>query len=538
MQQVMTDDPAEFFAPTSSDAIDALLGKYAYARKHIEAVGEFMNGPDMLAAASYFFDAQRDRFGRFVSSPGDIFETAPALAALDATYWQQALNLTDVMDYMPAAKRQAWFDQIKAHETPPFEEQTVRATLSSLLSQRMDFLSEMVEGIFRGLSGEHVTNRPEGFSKRMIIHHVVNGYFRTTERNAELIHDLRCVVAKFMHRDQPHHNATRHAIQQMTYTPGEWHWLDGCALRCRVYKKGTAHLEVHPDIAWRLNQILAHRHPHAIPSQHRQPPKKSKPSKVFNLLHKPLPFAVLKQIDAGRYWGRAQGSHKANTLHLGMEWSRSDKHLKRAVTEVLESIGGVASDCAFQFDYDAEPVINEILTSGMVPDHKSHQFYPTPERLGRIAIELAEIEPHHRCLEPSAGTGALAALIEPRRHNGYDRILCVEVSRLHAGILTAKGFECVVQSDFLEWAPGYDGEAFDRVIMNPPFSEGRWQAHTTAAAQLLTPGGQLVAILPATAANSFTLPSAHCEWHGPYTNEFAGTGVSVVILKATCKDKK
>jgi hypothetical protein len=24
-----------------------------------------------------------------------------------------------------------------------------------------------------------------------------------------------------------------------------------------------------------------------------------------------------------------------------------------------------------------------------------------------------------------------------------------------------------------------------------------------------------------------------CEWHGPYPNEFAGTSVSVVILKAS-----
>lgn len=62
----------------------------------------------------------------------------------------------------------------------------------------------------------------------------------------------------------------------------------------RAYLKGTAHLEVHPEMAWRLNMILANLYPMAIPPQFRQKPKRA--PKDFVLMDNPLPFAVLSQL--------------------------------------------------------------------------------------------------------------------------------------------------------------------------------------------------------------------------------------------------
>jgi hypothetical protein len=114
-----------------------------------------------------------------------------------------------------------------------------------------------------------------------------------------------------------------------------------------------------------------------------------------------------------------------------------------------------------------------------------------------------------------------------------ERTTCVEISGLHCKVLEGKGHR-VVWSDFLPWAEGRAGEgkAFDRIVMNPPFSEGRWRAHTEQAAGLLAAGGRLVAVLPASAKGSGILPGFDCRWHGPYDNEFAGTSVSVVLLAA------
>ena len=102
---------------------------------------------------------------------------------------------------------------------------------------------------------------------------------------------------------------------------------------------------------------------------------------------------------------------------------------------------------------------------------------------------------------------------------------------MHASILTAQGFY-TVQDDFLTWAVQPGHPMFDRIVMNPPFSEGRWTAHVEAAAVMVNPGGRLVAILPTSAKNSGVLKGWAKQWHGPFDNEFAGTSVSVVMLVA------
>jgi hypothetical protein len=40
----------------------------------------------------------------------------------------------------------------------------------------------------------------------------------------------------------------------------------------------------------------------------------------------------------------------------------------------------------------------------------------------------------------------------------------------------------------------------------------------------------IAAILPESARRSLDLPGISMTWSGPYANEFAGTGVSVVML--------
>lgn len=504
-----------FFAPSNSDAVDFLFSQYRAERANIEAVNDFLTGPEMLGAIDYFLRGNRQQHDRYVPDAKAVFNIAMARKALDASYWNRALRLTDVRDYMPDARRREFDRQIEKMETPEFTEETVRATLQTLLAQRLDFLSEMVDGIFRGLSGEHVTNRPEGFSKRMIIDWVFGAY-GTCDRKSGLIHDLRCVVAKFMGRDTPYYSATRQALEHFRNgeQTGRWHWMDGCAFRIRVYKKGTAHMEIHPHIAYRLNQILAHRYPHAIPAQHQTKPKTVR-LKEFDLLQQPLPFAVLKEIAAGRYSGKCWTA--------SYDWRDGvDKHTRRRVLDVLSAIGGAVEGDVVRFDYDAREVIGDVLASGIIPDAQSHQFYPTPDHLAQQAVAWAEVGPDDICLEPSAGQGAIAT------HLPAERTLCVEVSALNAKVLEAKKLS-VQQADFLEIAPTLSA---DVVVCNPPFSQGRAKAHVLAAAKCLRPGGRLVAIVPASMSGKIVIPGMRCEWSQVYDNEFAGTSISVVMLKA------
>lgn len=542
----LIDDASEFFAPMASDLIDGLLGQYNVARRNIEAMATAVSDPQHASVLHYFIsgNVEEQRYS-IPSTVETLFKLDGAVGQLNGDFWNRALRLTDVIDYMPQKRREEWHEQIRnplgrkknkhSQEAelpalPDFEEDTVRGTLSGLLASRHKFLAERVDGIFRALSRTHVTNRPEGFSKRMIIAGV-HSYGTSGQ-----INDLRCVIAKFMGRDEPKHGATDPVIKAAGRHNGEWMAIDGNSLRIRVYGGvGTAHLEVHPEMSWRLNAILASLYPAAIPSQFREKPKSRKKVKDFELFDKPLPHAVIAMLAnmRGGYRSVTDGWKEGRVTISNsrmFDYGEQDKALRQQAEKVLEAIGavwvpGVAKEFLghWLFDYEPSQVLDQIVCSGCIPDHKSHQFYPTPEAVALAAIELADIQPGHVCLEPSAGQGGLADLMP----KGLTQ--CVEISDLHCKVLEAKGHN-VHCADFLKLPAN---GPFDRIVMNPPYSENRWQAHTEHAATMLKVDGRLVAILPASAKGKDVLPGFELEWSKVYSNEFAGTSVSVVIMAAT-----
>lgn len=503
----------EFFAPAVADLVESVVAQYRQELDGIDSVCQFLHGDGMAALVPYFLRGNRPAHERYAPTVDVLFGREGAVAALNAHYWQRVMGMTDVLDWMPAKRREEWFAQIEGLTTPPFEDQTVRDTLRDLLAMRGTFLAEKVDGIFRALSRSHVTNQPEGFSKRMILTGVTNNWGSYSRAQTGHVNDLRAVIAKFMGRDEPDWSATNRVVEiARQYHRGEWLDLDGGALRMRCYLNGNAHLEVHPDIAWRLNKVLASLYPAAIPSRFRTAPPKA--SRAHTLMERPLPFAVLNELGQ-----MARGADAIRAIGVRVD----DKHVRAEVCGVLEAIGGVraagAPSIRYEFDYDAAPIIRSIVISGRIPDAKSHQYYPTPPDLAARVVELAEIGDGDQCLEPSAGAGALAELL-PR-----DRTTCVEVSQIHAAVLRQKGF-AVTGGDFLAWKPS---DRFDRIVMNPPFSQGRWQAHLESAAALLAPGGRLVAVLPAS-AHGKAVPGLSVSYDGPHHNQFAGTSVSVTIL--------
>lgn len=525
----------EFFAPASTDMVDAVIARYREELAKIESVCHFLHGDGLGSVVHYFMDGNRDSRDRFTLSVDKLFSRDGAVAALNAYYWSHIMQMTDVLDCMPAKRREEWFDHIQKMTTPDFEEQTVRATLGELLALRGKFLAERVDGIFQALSRTHVTNQPEGFGKRMILTGVTNDWGSYARSQTGHINDLRGVIAKFMQRDEPDHSASNRLVEiARCHHRGEWVDVDGGALRIRCYLNGNAHLEVHPDIAWKLNQVLAMLYPTAIPSQFRTAPKR-KVKKEYTLMDRPLPFAVLQMLHSmkpvrtqpiRRYGDEDFQPVTRNRNSLEFDYGQKDKHVMAEVEKVLTAIGGtrhsVTGSFWYEFDYEPDAIIKMIVVSGCVPDHKSHQYYPTPRGLAARVLELADIGGTDTCLEPSAGTGALADLL-PK-----DRTTCVEVSPLHVQVLAEKGHS-VKEADFLTFAENYDSK-FDRIVMNPPFSQGRWQSHIEVAASLLVPGGKLVAVIPSSAHGKFHVQGLNTVYDGPHDNQFIGTSTSVTIM--------
>lgn len=516
-----------FFAPVDTSLIGALLTTHKRIEASIGAVDNFMRSDDCRSALGFYLAACREDQGRIGLKVDGLMQKEKALAALHADYWDKALRLTDVLECMPQKRRDEWYELIRSHATPPFEDEAVYLTLQDMLNSRERFLAERVEGIFRALSGEHVTNSPAAFGKRMIIY-VMTSYGTTNYTNEGHISDLRKIIARFMGRDEPTgFGMTTRVIQAGMAQTGEWLSIDGGAMRIRCYKKGTAHLEIHPDMAWRLNAILALLYPSAIPAEFRTAPKR-KPRDI-ELIQKPIPFTVISALcEASEYAPLVEDARYRrvrnpvrNSLNLKCSL---DKFTARQAGEVLEAIGGVRQKLGYyQFDYDPKRVLNEVIASGCIPDHKSHQFYPTPSELAELAVSYADLQDGMTSLEPSAGHGGLA----DHMHVGVTT--CVEVSDLHCQILQEKGHRWI-GGDFLKLDIT---DRFDRVVMNPPFSDGRWQAHVERAAKLLNSGGKLVAIVPVSAWNKYHLDGYHIEWMSKHEGAFSGTSVSVAMMRVT-----
>jgi hypothetical protein len=93
----------------------------------------------------------------------------------------------------------------------------------------------------------------------------------------------------------------------------------------------------------------------------------------------------------------------------------------------------------------------------------------------------------------------------------------------------------VIQADFLDWSEqaASRGQTYTKIVMNPPFADGRAKLHVEHAYSLLAPGGRLVSVVPASMRGMQFIEGVNIEWSRTYVNEFNGTDVAVVFMTVT-----
>lgn len=425
-----------------------------------------------------------------------------AVKALNSEYWDRAIKKTDMLDYMSAQERSEWHNMISEFKTPEFSAKNLYATLDQFIKNKDQLLAKKVDGIFRSLSGHHVTNNPMAFSKKMIISNALDSFGSPNYRTCETLDDLRLIVAKYMGRDTDDYDPRTRSTLRITEF-GQEVKIDGGALTLKIFKVGTIHIQVHPEIAIYLNDVLSNLYPAVIASS------KGRPSKAKKAYDKPLQKNFLSD----------------EVLRILMDISeyrnRSIYTKNQVVKEILLYLGAIEESGTFHIPEESIAGLNEIIRMGCYPEKKSNQFYPTKSALASMVIsKLGYIESWDRVLEPSAGQGGLSDRLPKKRTT------CVEIDPVNCSILKEKGFS-VVEGDFL--SQSFERK-FQKIAMNPPFSDGRALQHLNKAIELLDDGGTLVAILPCSLVGKVDVSGAAIEWSEPIEGQFDDTNVRVTVL--------
>lgn len=175
-----------------------------------------------------------------------------------------------------------------------------------------------------------------------------------------------------------------------------------------------------------------------------------------------------------------------------------DRPIYEEVDTTLKALGGKwnRKKGGHVFPFDPRPALEEALQSGgAVNRQQTLQFFETPAARARVLVEAAGIRQGDHVLEPSAGHGAIAALIleriGPAGHLTLVEYDATNVEELYKRFGSDPRVE-IVQGDFLAFETG--GPTFDAIAMNPPFTRGQDIAHVQHAATMLKSGGRIAAI--------------------------------------------
>jgi predicted RNA methylase len=171
-----------------------------------------------------------------------------------------------------------------------------------------------------------------------------------------------------------------------------------------------------------------------------------------------------------------------------------DRQVYQKLAKVVEAAGGKwnRKAAAHLFDGDAAAAMEPVfLTGEIVRPSDLGQFDTPPDVVDRV-IEIADLHPGMKVLEPSAGIGnILSAVIDEGCEVRY-----VEIDPKRFAILQKIQPTGGILGDFLRVDPIEKKTRFDRIVMNPPFAPAQADIdHVLHAARFLKPGGRLVSVM-------------------------------------------
>lgn len=527
----------DFLPSLTTPAVDDLLHQYERGEREMRRLhAELMSAENRPALLSFAYGAEvyhdSKAKGRFWAMDLiEMFDLPRAINARQEHFWFQLFDMCSFTNILPTKLWDQWKESFTAWRLkggagiPTFDRATVYRCLSMVEAHRANFFSMRVEAVWDGLSPSHKTNVGSGFYERMILDWMYSDHGTPTSKDRVFCDLVNLCSVVMTGAEDPFFSSYGVLRDARAEHCGEWvEALDG-ALQIRAFKKGTLHVDIHPEVANRLNIALAYIRPNSLPDEAtlKKPRRKSGfgsaelvtcsiPRQVRSYLH----YVTQEQRGDGLWMLKPNGAPSVNERLSGA--------VKGMIDEVLAQIGGVREGNVHLFDYPPMEVVSVLVSTGEVPDKLSHQYFSTPADLAQEFVEWVGVDQQAICYETSAGTGGIAKHMPLQTY-------CVEVDRLRALALDKMGFE-VKQADFLTLSPDDLHGLADAVLMNPPFAGRAWQDHLEHARKFVRAGGVIGAILPEGARTKLpALEGGELVYSAPMKNRFKDASISVVFAK-------
>lgn len=443
---------------------------------------------------------------------------------LKSIYWLEVYKQSNFASILSSKARDEIYSQFSKdskHDLPDITYENIYSTVQSWSHDGYRLFAEKIDTAFQKLSGDHVTNKPYGFTKKIIYKNLVDSFWSSSgfgsysfkSYGIDIIHDIRTAIQTLFKMPISERYDTQTVLscisERNVYTD-----IDGGAFKIKIFNNGNAHIEFNPYVALILNQELAKIYPNAIPDKHRTV---TKDIKVFT-----FDYTMISEKTKNNLRDVFKYSNVIINNNLYTYKSKSYNYITDEVKNILEFVGCHSFDYiknSFSCNYDITEVIRFIITNGIV-DYKTNQYYPTPKNIVNIMKEYIGDIDSLKILEPSAGMGNIAELF----NNG--NLDCIEKEQLNYIILKNKGLN-VINGDFLLYNVI---DKYDLIVMNPPYSNKQWKYHIEHALNAVKQTGSIYAILPSGKASS-DFKNAVVKELEVFKDEFDNTSISTSLYK-------
>lgn len=260
---------------TLSLIMDMIAG-YKKEQRNIDAAVDIMiKDPDLQKAHLFVAAGNNKSF----SSAYLFSKTAPSLVLevndpettrvnsknkSKSSFWFVILEiLPEINTVLSSLNREKFLDQVmnKPHELPEFSFENIQQKLNVKIKGSSLPLIDLIDDLFLKLNGNFLSNQPEGFSKKIIYKGGLIDKSKPSKHFIETLNNLR-KVARLLCPSNRQDDVS--ILNSILLSADKWISIDENSFKIKTLSSDSICIDIHKDLAFKLNIILAIKTPDII----------------------------------------------------------------------------------------------------------------------------------------------------------------------------------------------------------------------------------------------------------------------------------